>query len=245
MCYDGAEVIELETKTTLAVNATELKSQNLILECSYFSPNVCPVCHYGVEPLVLNAYYTSADQSSNAFFLFLILRCPHCGELFLSKFSGVPTGRRNPQLSFETHLSSVPCAPNKSIFSEGIRVMSPNFVEIYTQAQSAEEMNYLALCGCGYRKSLEFLIKDYLCKKHPSQTEQIKSEPLGKSIGRVDDIRIKTLAERSAWIGNDEVHYVRKHTNLDVDQMKRFIVAAVSYIEAELALEAASAILPK
>lgn len=81
--------------------------------------------------------------------------------------------------------------------------------------------------------------------KHPAQAEQIKAEPLGRSIGRIDDVRIRTLAERSAWIGNDEVHYVRKHTDLDIDQMKRFITAAASYIDAEIAFEAASVILPK
>lgn len=233
-------------KTVLAANVTGNGVQNYALDVSYLSPNICPMCHHAIEPLILNAYYTAADHScDDDFFLFLLLRCPHCNDLFLSKFSGSTTGKRNPTHSFETHIFSVPYAPSKNSFSDGIQAMSPDFVETYAQSHAAEEMNFLALCGCGYRKSLEFLIKDYLCKKHPDCTDKIKLEPLGKSISRIDDIRIKTLAERSAWIGNDEVHYVRKHTNLDVDNMKRFIGAVVSYIDAELAFEAASAILPK
>ena len=50
------------------------------------------------------------------------------------------------------------------------------------------------------------------------------------------------MAERSVWIGNDETHYVRKHEDLDVSDMKRFIIAMVRYVDAELAFEDAESI---
>ena len=89
------------------------------------------------------------------------------------------------------------------------------------------------------------MVKDYLCHVDPEHEEDIKKELLGRSIRRIDNTKIKTLAERSTWIGNDETHYVRKHEDLNVDDMKRFIIAMVRYVDSELAFEEASAIEPK
>ena len=50
----------------------------------------------------------------------------------------------------------------------------------------------------------------------------------------VDNEKIKTLAKASAWIGNDETHYVRKHQDYNVQDLKRFIKATVAYVEYEL-----------
>ena len=52
--------------------------------------------------------------------------------------------------------------PEKEPLSDIISELSPNFCEIYNQAYIAEQTNLMQICGTGYRKSLEFLIKDYL-----------------------------------------------------------------------------------
>ena len=97
----------------------------------------------------------------------------------------------------------------------------------------------------GYRKALEFLIKDYVIHLHPEETDLIKSEPLGATIQRIDDHRIKTLAQRAAWLGNDETHYVRHHLDRDVSDMKTFIDAMLHFIASELSFEDALSISPK
>lgn len=86
------------------------------------------------------------------------------------------------------------------------------------------------------------MVKDYLCHKFPEDAEKIRNELLSHSISRIDDSRIKVLAERSTWIGNDETHYVKKREELGLDDMKRFIKAMLNYIESELAFEEAEAI---
>ncbi len=134
---------------------------------------------------------------------------------------------------------SVPFTARKSIISDRIKSLSPNFDEAYSQSETAESQQLFQICGVGYRKALEYLVKDYLCHKHPECSEEICSEFLGASIKRIDDSRIKTLAERSTWIGNDETHYVKKHEDLDVNDMKRFIMALLTYVESELAFEEA------
>ncbi len=113
------------------------------------------------------------------------------------------------------------------------------FVSTYNQSEVAEASNLTEIAGCGYRKSVEFLVKDYLCHKFPDNEVEIKAEFLGAAIQRIDDHRIKTLTERATWIGNDETHYIRKHESLDITDMKRFISAVLPYIESELTFEEA------
>ena len=109
------------------------------------------------------------------------------------------------------------------------------FVQIYSEAHTAEESNLKEICGMGYRKALEFLIKDYAIKLHPDDEETIKSTPLAKCIDSyIDNSRIKSLAKASAWLGNDETHYVRKHDDYDLESLKAFLKAAESFIDSEL-----------
>ena len=95
----------------------------------------------------------------------------------------------------------------------------------------------------GYRKALEFLIKDYAIHFNLAEAETIKEQALAQCIKTyIDNPKIKTLAERSAWLGNDEVHYVRKHPDFDINDLKRFIDTCVNYIEMELNLEQCNSI---
>ena len=101
--------------------------------------------------------------------------------------------------------------------------------------ESAENMGLSEICGLGYRKALEFLIKDYGILFHPDDEEKIKNMALSPCINTyIDNPRIKTLATASAWIGNDETHYVRKHEDYNLEHLKIFISATVSFINSEL-----------
>lgn len=110
--------------------------------------------------------------------------------------------------------------------------LSPNFVTIYNQAETAENSKLTEICGQGYRKSLEFLVKDYATKNHPDEEKLIKTMNLSPCIEKYfENSHIKALAKASAWIGNDETHYVRKHEDYGINHLKSFILAIVSYIE--------------
>lgn len=88
-------------------------------------------------------------------------------------------------------------------------------------------------------------MKDYLCSEFPKEVDKIKSEYLGDAIRQIRDERIHVLASRATWIGNDETHYIRKHENSDVEQMKRFINAMVHFIDSEFAFKEAKEIKSK
>jgi len=91
------------------------------------------------------------------------------------------------------------------------------------------------ITGVGYRKALEFLIKDYLISLNPDKEEKIKKKSLGNCIkDGVTDSHIKAVAERAVWLGNDETHYVRKWEDKDVSNLKDLIDLCIHWIEAEI-----------
>jgi hypothetical protein len=129
-----------------------------------------------------------------------------------------------------------------------IEPISPSFYEIFDQARSAENHRLLEIAGVGYRKSLEFLIKDYLMSRtdDSGRREEIKRKMLGACIADyITDDRIKSVAEPAAWLGNDETHYVRRWEGHDVTDLKQLIDLAVKWIEMELETDEALASMPK
>lgn len=191
----------------------------------------CPLCHVALRPQVLSAFLYN-DK------IYAIDSCPACDGVFFVTYAEKKDqyciDRIMPQ-KFES--TDIPAS---------IKEMSPSFSNIFAQAQRAEENGLSEICGLGYRRALEFLVKDYLCHSDPDHADEIKRQPLGPCISsRIRDQRIKILAERATWIGNDETHYIRKHESLDVQDMKRFIHAMIPFIESEFAFEDALKIEPQ
>src|SRR2546429_4779376 len=77
---------------------------------------------------------------------------------------------------------TAPWRQTRREFPESIRGTSPDFCEIYNEALAAEHYRLMQICGVGYRKSLEFLIKDYVTAKHPNDADKIKNTLLGVCI---------------------------------------------------------------
>lgn len=116
-------------------------------------------------------------------------------------------------------------------FEANIEGLSPQFVKIYNQALEAESRQLDEIAGIGYRKALEFLVKDYCKHAHPDESDEIERTWLKTCIVKfIPQQSIQTLASRAAWIGNDEAHYTRKHEDRDIADMKSFIQAMVHYI---------------
>lgn len=125
--------------------------------------------------------------------------------------------------------------PIKVKLPENIEKVSPVFVEIYSQATVAESEALNQIAGVGYRKAAEFLIKDYTISKNKDDEEKIKAIMLGQVIAEYlnDFPKIQALAKSVAWIGNDETHYVRRHDDKDIQDLKKFILSAAQFIAAD------------
>ncbi len=208
----------------------------------YIEPEECPLCKYAIQPqeLYCDAYIDDRQQ----WFITGLYLCKHCYQTFMTLQRCNLGGRTDTYKSYSTKLLYCgPTQPQGTHFSKQLEEISPEFVKIYNQAKAAEEYGLDAVCGMGYRRALEFLVKDYLVHKEPHKREKICEMSLGNCIAnRITDEDIKTLASKCAWLGNDETHYIKKNEGYDVDDLKRLLNATIYWIEMKLTVEFAKTI---
>lgn len=186
-------------------------------------PTRCPRCHRGIEPLTIGPVFRNASFLQRAF------RCPsaECQKYFIAEY------RQSPQGSFRL-VQSLPQDAQPQQHSQVVKEISPIFCTIYDQARRAEELNLTLVCGPGYRKALEFLIKDYLIRQKPTETDKVNVLQLGKCIqDHVSNDKLKSIASRAIWLGNDETHYTRKWEGKDLQDLKLLVNLTVNWIEME------------
>lgn len=229
-------------KKVYVVNPNGTDNIPLNLNPTLELPSKCPICETGYANLPLISYFIQSDSSCFAATIYSLHLCPHCEKCFMVTYSA--SGNYN---CLETKISEIfPHPESCTKFPLRISDLSPKFVEIYLQAEKAENSGLSEICGLGYRKALEFLLKDFAIHTHPELAEQIKSAPLNQCIKKyISAENIRTLAERSAWLGNDEAHYIKKHNDRDVSDMKSFVEACVYFISMTLVTEDASSMVPK
>lgn len=200
------------------------EGDSVTVECALGSvPDKCPFCHRYI------AVATPSDGHLVGIeFLRVVFKCPSCYEVFIGSFS------RNSSADFI--LDGVSFGkPEVKIISKIIQEISPLFSDIYNESKYCESLNLMHVAGMGYRKALEFLLKDYLIRKYPEKDIEIKSKLLGRCINDdVENISIKEVAKRAVWVGNDETHYVRKHENKDIGDLTTLIDLTMHWIEMEV-----------
>ncbi len=200
-------------------------------------PDICPYCQKGIQPIHLASFYANPNHLAEKVISSMFL-CPACERIFVGIYTDIYLGSTSyPQ-------NVIPANTFKRDFSSNIETLSPKFCQIYNESLNAENQGLTEICGMGYRKALEFLVKDFAISENPDDEESIKSKMLSKCISdHIDNKKIQTLAKASAWLGNDETHYVRKHEDYDLNNLKSFINATVSYLDSELELKKAEALL--
>lgn len=200
-------------------------------------PNSCPVCNQLVSPnrtTMFKEIYKDNPHISRH--LEVLYECPStkCGHLFLAHFEkkSEHVGYTNSYFTF-THATPNHFKHRK--FNERISSISSNFVEIFNQSANAEENGLNEVCGIGYRKALEFLIKDYCAFTHTENCEEIRGMMLMQCINKyISDTNIKECATRAVWLGNDETHYDRKWQDKDVGDLKLLIDLVIHWIVSNL-----------
>ena len=199
------------------------------------APNVCPNCQNTITPLEIIGSRSKAQSE-------VVFKCPNveCRQLFIAYYEAWGDGTY--KFGNRTNFGR----PSVTKFTENIVAVSKFFTIIYNQAKVAEEMGLEEICGVGYRKALEFLIKDYCIFRHPIHEETIKKQTIAKCIGDfVDDARIKSVANRAFWLGNDETHYIRKWEGKNLADLKLLISLTVHWIEMETLTQAYNDSMPK
>ncbi len=188
-------------------------------------PSECPECHNRTTPNYNSQVFSKDNQTIYAF-----LSCPNpiCDKSYVAEYIEGATNR--------FYFKRIPKGQmRKENFPFEIEQLSPLFIKIYNEAFTAEQLELLEVSGVGFRKALEFLIKDYLIKQNPSKEVQIKSMFLGKCINElVEDNKIKETAKRAVWLGNDQTHYVKKWEDKDLLDLKKLIKLTVNWVESEI-----------
>ena len=200
-------------------------------------PDSCPICHNGIEPIWKYAWI-EGDHA------YAVYQCPKksCYRLFISYFDFA--GDHKYQIYF--FKGSSPWEPIQGAFHEEVKALSPSFCSIYDEAYEAEQRGLIQICGSGYRKALEFLIKDYLIKKAMADKNSIRAEELGRCIDKhIDDPRIKQCSKRAAWLGNDETHYDRRWEDNDLQDLKTLIELTCNWIQSVCLTEKFMTTMPK
>lgn len=189
----------------------------------------CPHCGISLMPNILYAALIEDEVYDSDNTIFVFNHCPKCNKCFISRHiydssTDIYMFDSSSQINFF-----------RVDFSKNIQDLSPNFTSIFTDTAHAESLGLTSICGMGYRKALEFLVKDYSISIAPGDKENISKMPLAQCIDKyIANPKLKTLAKASAWLGNDETHYVRKHTAHGLPELKAYITALVNYVDTEL-----------
>lgn len=211
----------------------KLKIQQRYYDVSQY-PDKCPHCHHSIKAEVVLSAINNAEDIID-----IVFSCPRyeCSRISIAVYTRDTTNLIEVLLGYRLRYLE-PMNPIDPIFSEHMAKVSPQYVEIFTQASKAEVFGLGEIAGVGYRKALEFLVKDYCITKNPGKEEEIKSKMLGAVIDNyVDNQNVKQCAKRAAWLGNDETHYVRKWVEKDINDLKGVIKLVVAWIEQEIQTE--------
>lgn len=194
-------------------------------------PDKCPMCHESGQPKFILAHSLGAawdyDEVIEAIF-----QCPlnNCKRYYIAYY--YKPNRRDDMFFLRDTLAPQFWKP--ILFSKEIKEISQRFERIYNQAVIADSFGLEEIAGGGYRKSLEFLVKDFLVFLNPKTKIQIIKLTLGKAIAKINDRRIQICAKRASWLGNDELHYIRVWENKDIENLKELVRLITNLIESEV-----------
>lgn len=184
------------------------------------NPDSCPHCHNGIEPrLVFENSHKGLKSYSMSYSIWI---CTHrdCRRMFVAVYELVGQGKAN----FIGFLDGTTVG---LYWPETILKMESKFITTYMQALQAEYYKLDEISGMGYRKAIEYLVKDYLIHKNNTLKGKIEDSLLAKVISDnfkdAQENDLKELLQRATWLGNDMTHYLKYHENFDINDLKELI----------------------
>jgi hypothetical protein len=192
-------------------------------------PDECPLCHrsMSINPVYLVQISDNCLQG--------LYQCAklECHNLFIATFY------LNASNGYFYFKFAAPFNPIAKSVDPKLTEISPEFVETYQQSWRAKQANMMKIAGTGFRRALEFLVKDYATRDLPDdKKEPIRKKPMVQCIREhIQEDGIKTVAERAAWLGNDETHYLRKWEDKDINDLIDLIDSVGNWIVIHLKTE--------
>ncbi|CDZ74842.1 Hypothetical protein ING2D1G_0683 [Peptoniphilus sp. ING2-D1G] len=207
-------------------------------------PRTCPHCNHSMTPDVVLRSPELININGETV-ISLLCQCIDCKEFFALTYKLLSHQHERYPNYFKTSL--IPYNYSKYVeydIPKEIEEFSPTFKEIYQQSQTAEAYNLNHIAGIGFRKSIEFLVKDFLINvviDNDEEKSKISKLNLSQAIDKLHNQSMINLAKAATWIGNDETHYIKKYQDKDINDMKKYIRALSHHLSSEyLVLESAS-----
>jgi hypothetical protein len=188
------------------------------------NPNICPHCHVANEPA---HYFHQQDTVLNTYLS--IWRCNYnkCGKLF-----AVSHLSNGSMYVIDRYLNGLPKGPiwpkpilelkdGKTIGTE--ELTESKFIKTYLQSLEAESQGYDEIAGMGYRKAIEYLVKDWAINTNPKEKEKILKLWLSGIINEFFTGDLKDILERATWLGNDQTHYNKLFEEFNISHLKELI----------------------
>lgn len=215
-------------------NANSIMDEKTLIN----SPMTCPHCFRQMKPDHIETVIVHYEQRSRLTRKVAILKCTYsdCLKPIMRYYEedsagivgGLQADYRELPLSYSKEV--------KTDLPKNIQELSPNFVNNYKETLLAKEYCLNELIGMGYRKSIEFLIKDFVLKTNQAEYLKINKMPLKTVIENylTSSEKLQTLGLACAYLGNDFTHYERRNLDKDIEDLERFLKLLVSYISNEL-----------
>lgn len=196
--------------------------------------DICPNCKKPTNPHLVNSSYFPLGANKTS--LVLTFRCLGCKHFWTEEFLATKYSINSYTDKYEIeHIKVVPNLPSDIPISNDLKLISPVGKEIYVQSLKAEQEHLDLIAGIGYRKALEFFVKDFSILTNPDKKEKITNMLLKQVIeDYIEDEDLKTFALASTYIGNDEGHYYRKNPDKNLADLKKYIHGVIYYLEKRL-----------
>ena len=198
--------------------------------------DTCKICQKVTSPIKIDDQTNEIDF--NHYRLCVIRYCLQCNHYFIDEFDVTREGGIYSETSYNlTPLKVKPELPSDIPISDDVELVSPIGKQIYVQALKAEHEQLDHIAGIGYRKALEFFIKDFSILTNQDDKDKIIKMPLKQVIEEyINDEDLKTFALASTYIGNDEGHFYRKNPDKDLTHLKKYLHGFIYYMEKHLTL---------
>jgi hypothetical protein len=192
-------------------------------------PNVCPHCHVRVNPHFQKHFICVDDDDEYELISIWICSNAECNRVFIGQHS-----LTNNTFKLIRFLNGLPKGPEwpKPVADLNIKIegaegkqeeVQSKFIKTYLQSLEAESHGLDEIAGMGYRKSIEYLVKDWAIKNKPKEKDKIQNLWLGDVIINYYSGDLKDILERATWLGNDQAHYLKLFDEYNISHLKELI----------------------